>query len=365
MIHSLGSVMAIVILISVITPGFLLAGLVITILYCLIGAFYLRASRDLKRIESIQRSPLYQQFGETLSGVSTIRAYGDERRFVRDNLQMVDDHNRPFFYLWACNRWLSFRVDSVGALVSFFAGVFVVLNVGKIDAGLAGLSLTYAITFSDNVLWVVRLYATNEQNMNSVERIREYLEVEQEAAEIVENNRPPTTWPDQGAVCFKNYSTRYRSDLDPVLKNISFSIQPGQKVGIVGRTGAGKSSLTLALFRSLEAETGTIEIDGIDISTIGLRDLRQSITMVPQDPTLFTGSIRTNLDPFGVHSDSEIFAALKRVQLINEEPEVAAPVVGDDAAVNKNIFLDLQSPVSESGNNLSQGQRYGRCNLLS
>ncbi|KAF8533369.1 P-loop containing nucleoside triphosphate hydrolase protein [Trichophaea hybrida] len=361
MIHSLGSVIAIVILISIITPGFLAAGVLITGLYVLIGIFYLRASRDLKRIESIQRSPLYQHFGETLSGISTIRAYGDERRFIRENLQKIDDHNRPFFYLWACNRWLGFRVDIAGALVAFFAGAFVVINVGKIDAGLAGLSLTYAITFTENVLWVVRLYAVNEQNMNSMERVREYLEVEQEAPEIIEDNRPPASWPDNGNVSFKNYSTRYRSDLDLVLKNVTFNVQAGEKVGIVGRTGAGKSSLTLALFRSLEAEGGKIEIDGIDISTIGLRDLRQSITMVPQDPTLFTGTIRSNLDPFGVHTDSEIFASLKRVQLISEEPEVAAPVSGDDSTMNKNIFLDLQSPVSESGNNLSQGQRQLVC----
>lgn len=277
--HSLGSVIAIVVLISVITPGFLGAGVVITLLYCLIGTFYLRASRDLKRIESIQRSPLYQHFGETLSGVATIRAYGDERRFVRDNLQKIDKHNRPFFYLWACNRWLGFRVDIAGALVSFFAGVFVVTSIGRIDAGLAGLSLTYAITFTDNVLWVVRLYSTNEQNMNSVERVREYLNVDQEAPDIIPSNRPPATWPNKGAVTFDNYSTRYRADLDTVLKKVSFSIKPGEKVGIVGRTGAGKSSLALALFRGLEAETGSIIIDGIDIKAIGLKDLRQSITV--------------------------------------------------------------------------------------
>lgn len=357
MVHSLASVVAIVILISAITPGFLGAGLAITCLYWLIGAFYLRASRDLKRLESIQRSPLYQHFGETLTGVSTIRAYGDERRFVRDNLCKIDAHNRPFFFLWACNRWLGFRVDIAGAMVSFFAGVFVVSSVGRIDAGLAGLSLTYAITFADNILWVMRLYAMNEQNMNSVERIREYLEVEQEAAEIIPDNRPSTKWPEAGAVTFTDYSTRYRPDLDLVLKHVSFDIKPLEKVGIVGRTGAGKSSLALALFRSLEAETGEIVIDGVDISTIGLRDLRQSITMVPQDPTLFTGTIRSNLDPFGVYTDGDIFKALKRVQLINEEPDAAAPVAGDDAAINKNVFLDLQSTIAESGNNLSQGQK--------
>lgn len=190
-----------------------------------------------------------------------------------------------------------------------------------------------------------------------VERIREYLEVEQEAAEIIPGNKPSADWPGSGAVSFSDYSTRYRPDLDRVLKHVSFSIKPLEKVGIVGRTGAGKSSLALALFRSLEAETGEIIIDGVDISTIGLQDLRQSITMVPQDPTLFTGTIRSNLDPFGIYTDGEIFRALKRVQLISEEPEVAAPVAGDDAAVNKNVFLDLQSLVAESGNNLSQGQK--------
>jgi ABC-type multidrug transport system fused ATPase/permease subunit len=167
MVHCLASVVSIVILISVITPGFLIAGVFISVIYFFIGKFYIRSSRDLKRLESVMRSPLYQQFGETLAGITTIRAYGDERRFIRDNLNRVDTQNRPFIYLWATNRWLAFRIDITGALVSFFAGVFVILSVGKIDAGAAGLSLTYAVTFTENVLWLVRLYAINEQNMNS------------------------------------------------------------------------------------------------------------------------------------------------------------------------------------------------------
>lgn len=166
-LHCLASVITIVILISVITPGFLIAGVFISVLYIIIGKFYIRASRDLNRLESVQRSPLYQQFGETLSGIITIRAYGEERRFIRENLHQVNTHNRPFIYLWATNRWLALRVDVVGALVSFFAGCFVVLNARKIDPGAAGLSLMYAVTFSENVLWLVRLYSTNEQNMNS------------------------------------------------------------------------------------------------------------------------------------------------------------------------------------------------------
>ena len=386
----LASLISIVVLICVITPGFLIAGFFISLIYWAIGAFYIRSSRDLKRLESVQRSPIYQQFGETLSGVVTIRAYGDERRFIRDNQHRVDTHNRPFIYLWATNRWLALRVDFAGALVTFFAGVFVIQSIGTIDAGSAGLSLTYAIMFTENILWLVRLYSANEQNMNSVERVKEYMEVEQEAQAIVEDQRPPKNWPSKGAIQFINYSTRYRADLEPVLRELTFSIQPGERVGIVGRTGAGKSSLTLALFRGLEAYEGRIMVDDIDIGSIGLQDLREAITIVPQDPTLFTGTIRSNLDPFTLFTDEEIFVTLRRVQLIGSPigassvPTPAIPTiltppdspqdnlengVGEDlgrritntSSENTNPFHNLQTAVAESGSNLSQGQRQLLC----
>lgn len=368
-----------VVLIAVITPGFLIAAIFISAMYFFIGRFYLRSSIHLKRLESVQRSPLFQQFGETLSGITTIRAYGDERRFIRDNMLRVNTHNRPFIYLWAANRWLSFRVDVVGDLVAFFAGAFVVMSIGSIDAGSAGLSLSYALSFTENVLWLVRLYSVNEQNMNSVERIKEYLDVEQEAPAVIEETRPAANWPSEGSVEFVDYSTRYRSDLEPVLRNVSFKIKPLEKVGIVGRTGAGKSSLALALFRGLEAETGRIFIDGVDIGTIGLQDLRESITIVPQDPTLFTGTIRSNLDPFDLFTDEDIFTALRRVQLIGpavsttpSTPVASRPATPGRVTIdspsgtstpitNKNVFLNLSSNVTESGNNLSQGQRQLLC----
>jgi ABC-type multidrug transport system fused ATPase/permease subunit len=381
MLHSLASVIMIVILISCITPGFLIAGVFITLVYAALGAIYLNSSRDLKRLESVQRSPLYQQFGETLNGIVTIRAYGDGPRFIIDNHRRINAYNRPHIYLWASNRWLALRVDWTGALVSFFSATFVLINVGKIDAGAAGLSLTYAVTFTENVLWLVRLYSEVQQNMNSVERVREYLDVDQEAAPVIPESRPTTGWPTEGAVEFKGYTTRYRPDLDAVLKEVSFSVKPGEKVGIVGRTGAGKSSLALALFRGLEAEKGQILIDGVDIGSIGLRDLREAITIVPQDPTLFTGTIRSNLDPFGLFSDEEIFTAIRRVHLIGSDGSgTATPMTsstftateanamnGNTAAVttvttdNKNVFHNLDSLVSESGSNLSQGQRQLLC----
>ncbi|OAR00271.1 hypothetical protein LLEC1_03401 [Akanthomyces lecanii] len=355
------SLIVTVVLIAAITPGFLIAAVFIAILFYGVSVFYLRASRDLKRLESVQRSPLFQQFGETLSGMTTIRAYGVERRFIRENLDKVNTANRPFIYLWALNRWLAFRADFIGNSVSFFAGVFIILSIGKIDAGSAGISLSYAMSFTDNVLWLVRQYGTNEQNMNSMERIKEYLDVEQEADAIVEDNRPAESWPEKGSVEFINYSTRYRADLEPVLRGISLKINAKEKVGIVGRTGAGKSSLTLALFRALEADKGEILVDGVNIGAIGLRDLREKITIVPQDPTLFTGTLRSNLDPFDQYTDGQVFEALRRVHLLGEEDTSTPTTPVSALASNKNIFRDLSAPVAESGSNLSQGQRQLLC----
>lgn len=355
------SLIVTVVLIAAITPGFLIAAVFIAVLFYGIAIFYLRASRDLKRLESVQRSPLFQQFGETLSGMTTIRAYGVERRFIRENLDKVNTSNRPFIYLWALNRWLAFRADFIGNSVSFFAGVFIILSIGKIDAGSAGISLSYAMSFTDNVLWLVRQYGTNEQNMNSMERIKEYLDVEQEAAPIIEDNRPAETWPEKGSVEFVNYSTRYRADLEPVLRSISLKINAKEKVGIVGRTGAGKSSLTLALFRALEADKGEILVDGVNIGAIGLQDLREKITIVPQDPTLFSGTLRSNLDPFDQYTDGQVFEALRRVHLIGDDDTSVPATPVSALASNKNIFLDLATPVAESGSNLSQGQRQLLC----
>ncbi|KAH7132850.1 hypothetical protein EDB81DRAFT_806620 [Dactylonectria macrodidyma] len=352
-------------LIASITPKFLVAAVFISGLFYIVTAFYLRASRDLKRMESVQCSPLFQQFGETLSGMTTIRAFGDERRFIRDNLEKVNTQARPFIYLWACNRWLAFRADLIGDLVAFFAGVFIILSLNSVDPGSAGISLSYALGFTESMLNFIRLYAINEQNMNSVERVKEYRDVEQEAPAVIKDYRPPENWPRSGSVEFIDYTTSYRADLDPVLQDLSLKINPREKVGIVGRTGAGKSSLALAIFRALEADKGKILIDDLDIGTIGLQDLRENITIVPQDPTLFYGTIRSNLDPFDMFSDEDVFAALRRVQLVSADELPPSPTQTpgspNGSTTNRNIFLDLNSPVLESGSNLSQGQRQLLC----
>ncbi|KAH3667094.1 hypothetical protein WICMUC_005441 [Wickerhamomyces mucosus] len=346
-------------LISSIAPGFLIFAFLISALYFSIGSYYLSSSRELKRYDSITKSPIHQHFSETLVGVSTIRAYGIERRFLIDNINRIDTNNKPFFYMWVANRWLSTRNDLVGALVVLFTGAFILLRIDSLDAGLAGIALSYAISFNEAALWVVRLYSQVEMGMNSLERLKEYLDIDEEPADYVPENEPPVNWPDEGRLEVNDLSLRYAPHLPKVIKNVTFNVEPNNKIGIVGRTGAGKSTIITALFRFLDPETGYIKIDNIDITSIGLKNLRQAITIIPQDPTLFTGTIKSNLDPFDRYKDDEIFEALRRVNLITREELQSQEIVSDDENINK--FLNLTNEITEGGGNLSQGQRQLMC----
>ncbi|KAF9984323.1 hypothetical protein BGZ75_004117 [Mortierella antarctica] len=337
--------LTVVVVITYVTPQFLFPAFLISIMFVVMATLYLRTSRELKRVESITKSPIFSHFGESLSGVATIRAYGQEKRFQHENLDLLDDHNRPFFYLWVCNRWLSIRVDILSALVSFFAGLFIIMNRNNMDGGQAGISLSYSLTFTDHVLWLVRLYSNNEMNMNSVERVREYMDLPQEPPAVIEGSRPPPGWPNDGDIQVENLVMQYSPDDPPVIRDVSFHIKPREKIGIVGRTGAGKSTLAVAFFRFMELTAGKITVDGIDISKLGVHDLRSSLTIIPQDPVLFIGTIRSNLDPFNEHDDAALWATLKRVHLISEDGQ------------ESNSFGNLDSEVHENGNNFSQGQR--------
>ncbi|AET41687.1 uncharacterized protein Ecym_8418 [Eremothecium cymbalariae DBVPG len=351
-----------ILLIGYITPVFLFFAIVICVSYYIVGYFYLVGSRELQRFESITKSPIHQHFSETLVGVTTIRAFGDERRFLADNLSKVDTHNRPFFYLWVTNRWLAFRIDFIGAFVILASGIFILLNVNSLDAGLAGISLIYAISFTEGALWLVRLYSNVEMTMNSVERLKEYMKIEQEPSTGL--YEPPPEWPDRGKIEVNNLSLRYASNLPKVIKNVTFTVEPQSKVGIVGRTGAGKSTIITALFRFLDPDTGTIKLDNVDITSIRLKRLRQSITIIPQDPVLFAGTIKSNLDPYSEYADDRIFEALKRVNLIVQEELTPTDIPSSSSSLsfeNVNKFLDLTSEITEGGSNLSQGQRQLVC----
>ncbi|CAI2164969.1 18561_t:CDS:10 [Funneliformis geosporum] len=317
LIYSCVATASVIFAISTVMPQFLIAGFFITALYVFIGAYYIATSRDLKRIESVTRSPIYASFGETIVGVSTIRAFGAENKLMKKMFSLVDGNNRPFIYNWACNRWLHTRVDLAGGLVSFATGIIIVFQISKgMDPGLAGFALAYALNFTGHIIWVLRMYAMQEMNMNSV---YEYMKLEEEPSRIIEGYRPPPEWPFRGEIKVNNLIMQYARDNPPVLKDVSFQIKPSEKIGIVGRTGSGKSTLAVSFFRFMEPTSGQIVIDGVDILTIGLFDLRSRLTIIPQDPVLFSGTLRSNLDPFGEHNDVDLWNAIRRAHLIDED----------------------------------------------
>ncbi|CAG8847868.1 406_t:CDS:2, partial [Gigaspora margarita] len=236
-------------------------------------------------------------------------------------------------------------------------GIFILWNIDHIDAGLAGLSLSFAMQFTQQIVWTVRKYTLLEMSFNAVERVGEFSVIPQEAPAIIEP-RPPACWPHSGAITVQNLEVRYALDLEPVLHHISFNVNGQEKIGLVGRTGSGKSTIALSLFRFVEPSDGKILVDEIDISSVGVEDLRSRITIIPQDPILFTGTIRSNLDTFSQYKDSEILESLRRVYLIPSEEDVDAIIFSEDKI---NLFKNLDTPVSEGGKNFSQGQRQLLC----
>ncbi|XP_023935367.1 multidrug resistance-associated protein 1 isoform X2 [Bicyclus anynana] len=330
--------------ISFSTPIFIAVILPIGVIYYIIQRFYVATSRQLKRLESVSRSPIYSHFGESITGASTIRAYGVTQRFIEESERGVDHNQSCYYPSCIANRWLAVRLEMMGNLIIFFAALFCVLGRDTISAGLVGLSVSYALQITQTLNWLVRMTSEVETNIVAVERIKEYAETKQEAAWTV-GSGPGSTWPETGALQLERLSLGYRSG-EPALRDLTCAVAPQDKLGIVGRTGAGKSTLTLGLFRIVEAMSGKILIDGIDISTIGLHQLRSRITIIPQDPVLFSGTLRMNLDPFGVYSDEDIWRSLEHAHL---------------KAFVQGLQAGLLHEISEGGENLSVGQRQLVC----
>ncbi len=230
-----------------------------------------------------------------------------------ENEWRVDANIRAYFPSINANRWLAVRLEFIGSFIILAAASFAIFSVATgsgLSAGMVGLAMAYALQITQSLNWIVRQTVEVETNIVSVERVLEYARLPSEAPEVISKNRPKISWPAHGAVEFHNYSTRYRPGLDLVLKNINISIKPHEKIGVVGRTGAGKSSLTLALFRIIEPVTGNISIDDLNTSTVGLLDVRRRLAIIPQDAALFEGTIRDNLDPGHVHDDTELWGVL-------------------------------------------------------
>uniref|UniRef100_A0A3P9Q7W5 Canalicular multispecific organic anion transporter 1-like n=1 Tax=Poecilia reticulata TaxID=8081 RepID=A0A3P9Q7W5_POERE len=327
------------------TPFFTIIIIPLAVIYFFVQRFYVATSRQLRRLDSVSRSPIYSHFSETVSGLSVIRAYNHQERFLKHNEVTIDENLKSVYPWIVSNRWLAIRLEFLGNLVVFFAALFAVISRNSIDSGLVGLSISYALNVTQTLNWLVRMTSELETNIVAVERVSEYSELENEAPWVTQD-RPSEKWPEAGRLQFVDYKVRYRPELDLVLKGISCDIGSTEKIGIVGRTGAGKSSLTNCLFRIIEAADGRILIDNVDISKIGLHDLRNRLTIIPQDPVLFSGTLRMNLDPFDKFSDEELWRVLELSHLKNY-------VAG--------LKEELQHEVAEGGENLSVGQRQLLC----
>ena len=345
-INTLMQVVAVFLVIMYTTPPAILFIFIVLIGYYAVQRVYVATSRQLKRLESVSKSPIYSHFGESLNGASVIRAYGLQDLFVQESMKRVDQNNKASITAIVSNRWLAVRLETVGNCIIFAAALFAVLGRDSLSGGLVGLSVSFALQVTQTLNWLVRMTSDVETNIVAVERLDEYSQIDIEDEWVKEETAPTASWPEQGVITLEQYSTRYREGLDLVLKDINVTINGGERVGIVGRTGAGKSSLTLALFRLIEPASGTIKIDGVDVSKIGLHSLRSRLTIIPQDPVLFSGSLRHNLDPFDMYEDSAVWEALKHSHLFDFVSGLSA---------------GLQHEVSENGENLSVGQRQLIC----
>uniref|UniRef100_A0A3B5PXI0 Multidrug resistance-associated protein 4-like n=1 Tax=Xiphophorus maculatus TaxID=8083 RepID=A0A3B5PXI0_XIPMA len=313
-------------------------------LFLFLRRYFLQTSRDVKRLESTTRSPVFSHLSSSLQGLWTIRAFGAEDRFQNTFDAHQNLHSEAFFLFLTTSRWFAVRLDGMCAIFVTITTFGCLLLRDQLDAGSVGLALSYAVTLMGMFQWGVRQSAEVENMMTSVERVMEYTELESEAPWETKK-RPPPGWPSKGLVTFDSVSFSYSDDGPRVLHGLQAMFRPQEKVGIIGRTGAGKSSLVSALFRLAEPQ-GKIYIDGVVTSDLGLHDLRQKMSIIPQDPVLFTGSMRKNLDPFNQHSDEELWNALREVQLKSVVEELPGK---------------LETVLAESGSNFSVGQRQLVC----
>ncbi|TWU73782.1 hypothetical protein ED733_003923 [Metarhizium rileyi] len=317
--------------------------------FVLSASYYRASAREVKRFESILRSDVSAKFDEGLSGVSSIRAYGLKMRFIGDLQSSIDDVNSAYYLTFPNQRWLSVRLDMVSSALVLTVAILVVTSRFSVHPSTGGLVLTHILAIVQMLQFIVRQLADVENGMNSVERLHYYAtQLEEEAP--LHTVHVSESWPEKGEIVFDSVEMRYRENLPLVLQGLSMHIRGGERIGIVGRTGAGKSSITTALFRLVEVVAGTITIDGIDISTIGLHDLRSRLSIIPQDPTFFQGTVRSNLDPFNEHDDADLWSALHQANISSAEASA------EFRATNPSL-VNLDTVVREDGLNFSLGQR--------
>ncbi|KAH1147222.1 hypothetical protein GLYMA_15G148500v4 [Glycine max] len=309
--------------------------------------YYLASSRELTRLDSITKAPVIHHFSETIAGVMTIRGFRKQTAFCQENIDKVNASLRMDFHNNGANEWLCFRLDYMGVVFLCIATSFMIfLPSAIIKPEYVGLSLSYGLALSSLLAFTISMTCSVENKMVSVERIKQFTNLPSEAPWKIADKTPPQNWPSQGTIVLSNLQVRYRPNTPLVLKGISLTIEGGEKIGVVGRTGSGKSTLIQVLFRLIEPSAGKITVDGINICTVGLHDLRSRFGIIPQEPVLFQGTVRSNVDPLGLYSEEEIWKSLERCQL--KDVVAAKPE-------------KLEAPVVDGGDNWSVGQRQLLC----
>lgn len=424
-VGSLTKVGGVLLYIIVVTPFFIFSLIPIAVFYYFSQKYYIRTSRELSRLESVSRSPIYALFSETIDGMTTIRAYGADQRFTRRNNALLDSNQQAYFLNFCCNCWLAVRLEMAGTCIVAFAALTAVLSRESLRtdssvtdtaasapnyaafSGMAGLAISLSLSITQSLNWTVRMASNLESQMVSVERVSSYSTgIAQEAA--YEKSSDPwssssnsssgrhitdisvaighdaadddmsgdaggrgiemqnrESWPSKGVIEFRSVYLRYREGLPLVLNNCSFVIQSNEKIGVVGRTGAGKSSLVTALLRLVELEPHShIYIDDVDISSLGLKALRSHVTVIPQDPVMFSGTIRQNLDPFQAYSDDQIWSSLRSISKAASTTAGNSSSNGNNSnsiSANTSFVTSLLDKVEENGSNYSVGQRQLIC----
>lgn len=378
---TLAMTLSVFILIIVYFYFFAVALVPMAVMFVWSASYYRASAREVKRLESTERSMVFARFGEGLSGTASIKAYGLQSRFSSEIRKVLDNMDAAYFLTFANQRWLSVRLDAIGNTLVFVCALLVVTSRFTVNPSSGGLVLSYLLSIVQILQFMIRQLAEVENAMNATERLHHYgTELEEEAPEHLGD--VPPSWPEHGRVSFRDVALRYRAGLPLVLHDLTLDVRAGERIGIVGRTGAGKSSIMSALFRLVELSGGQITIDGRDISKVGLHDLRSRLSIIPQDPTLFRGTVRSNLDPFDQRSDLEMWTALRQAFLVEAEAAATAaaaaskhspksstgsvsPVNGADEKGGASVAraqqpqqtITLDSPVSEEGLNFSLGQR--------
>mmetsp|Transcript_5884 Transcript_5884/g.7152 ORF Transcript_5884/g.7152 Transcript_5884/m.7152 type:complete len:1359 (-) Transcript_5884:1928-6004(-) len=353
--YSLSTIIGVIILCIIYLPWFAISLPPLAVIFTFMISYYQESSREVKRLESVQRSFVYSIFGEILGGMDTLKIYQVEDIFNKRLSELIDKMNEAYFISITNQRWLGIHLTLIASIFALIITILCVQSVFNINASSVGLLLSYILQITTQLVQLMRSITRVENEMNSMERINDYaVNLVQEAPYQIIETTPEPEWPSKGEIRFENVSLRYREGLPSVLNNLTFKIQPNEKIGICGRTGAGKSSIMTCMFRLNELQQGKICIDDIDISSLGLHELRSKLSIIPQDPILFTGTIRRNLDPFNEADDKLLLDALIKVGLISMSQREIMTLNYEDESGSK---FHLNHVVEEDGNNYSLGEK--------